>query len=141
MNIIYYSRHKKKVPFDFVELNNLLKQSDVVSLHCNLTDETKNILNKTNLKLMRQNSILLNSARMELVDLEALYELCKQKRIFVWFDELQDESWREKFRKLDNVYLTPDYGWMTKEAQENLRRITLENVRNFLENKPSNKIV
>ncbi|RLE39448.1 hypothetical protein DRJ17_00680 [Candidatus Woesearchaeota archaeon] len=90
MNIIYYSKEEKDVSYKFVELDNLLKQSDVVSLHCNLTDETKNILNKKNLKLMKQGAVLLNSARMELVDLEALYELCKERKIFVWFDELQD---------------------------------------------------
>ena len=140
MNIIYYSKQKKNVPYKFVELNDLLKQSDVVTLHCNLTDETKNILNKSNLKLMKKGAVLLNSARMELVDLEALYELCEQKRIFAWFDELQDENWRNKFRKLDNVYLTPDYGWMTKEAQQRVREITLDNIKSFLEGKPINKV-
>jgi len=140
MNIIYYSTTKKNVPYKFVELNDLLKQSDVVSLHCNLTNETRNILNKINLKLMKQGAVLLNSARMELVDLKALYELCKQRNIFVWFDELQDKKWRDKFRKLDNVYLTPDYGWMTKEAQQRMREITLNNIRSFLEGKPINKI-
>lgn len=47
MNIIYYDKTKKNVPYKFVELNDLLKQSDVITLHCNLTDETKNILNKS----------------------------------------------------------------------------------------------
>ncbi|MCD6381376.1 MAG: hypothetical protein J7L43_00145 [Candidatus Aenigmarchaeota archaeon] len=140
MNIIYYSKNKKDVSYQFVELNDLLRQSDVVSLHCNLTDKTKNILNKTNLKLMKQGAVLLNSARMELVDLEALYELCKERKIFVWFDELQDEEWRDKFRKLDNVYLTPDYGWMTKEAQQRVREMTLNNIKSFLEGNPINKV-
>ncbi len=139
MNIVYFSKERKleleKKGIKFLQLNDLLKQSDVVSLHCNLTDETKNILNKTNLKLMKQDSVLLNSARMELVNLEALYELCKQKRISVWFDELQNKNLRDKFRKLDNVYLTPDYGWMTKEAQQRVREMTLDNIKSFLEGK------
>lgn len=140
MDIIYYSKTKKNVPYKFVELNDLLKQSDVITLHCSLTDETRNILNKSNLKLMKQGVVLLNSARMELVDLEALYELCKQKKIFVWFDELQGKEWRDKFRKLDNVYLTPDYGWMTKEAQQRVREITLNNAKSFLEGKTINRV-
>lgn len=140
MNIIYYSKNKKDVSYRFVELNDLLRQSDVVSLHCNLTDETKNILNKSNLKLLKQGAVLLNSARMELVDLEALYELCKDRKISVWFDELQDKEWRDKFRKLDNVYLTPDYGWMTKEAQQRVREMTLNNIKSFLEGNPTNKV-
>jgi len=144
MNIVCFSKERKpeleRKGIKFLQLNDLLKQSDVVSLHCNLTDETKNILNKTNLKLMKQDSVLLNSARMELVNLEALYELCKQKRIFVWFDELQDKNWRDKFRKLDNVYLTPDYGWMTKEAQQRVREMTLDNIKSFLEGIKNQKI-
>jgi glycerate dehydrogenase len=136
MNIIYYSKQKENLPYEFVEPNDLLKKADVVTLHCNLTEETKNILNRSNLKLMKQGAILLNSARMELVDLDALYELCRQRKIFVWFDELQDEGWRAKARNLDNVYLTPDYGWMTREAQERVREMTLNNLRSFLEEIP-----
>lgn len=135
MNIVYFSKERKseleRKGIKFLRLNDLLKQSDVVSLHCNLTDETRNILNKTNLKLIKQNSVLLNSARMELIDLKALYEVCKQKKISVWFDELQEKKWRDKFRKLNNVYLTPDYGWMTKEAQQRVREMTLDNIKSF----------
>ncbi len=141
MKIIYYSRTKKKVPYEFVGLNDLLKGSDVVSLHCDLNEESKNILNRQNLNLVKQNSVLLNSARMELVDMEALYEICKQKHIFVWFDELQDENWRDKFRKLDNVFLTPDYGWMTREAQQGLREITLQNIKSYLDGKCLNRVI
>ncbi len=140
MNIIYYSEHRKAVPYKFTDLNDLLKQSDVVTLHCNLTDETANILNKSNLKFMKKDAVLLNSARAELVDMEALFELCKQKKIFAWFDELQDKEWRDKFRKLDNAYLTPDFGWMTKEAQKRVREMTLSNIKSFLERKPTNKV-
>ena len=89
---------------------------------------------------MKQGAVLLNSARMELVDLKALYEFCKQGKIFVWFDELQDKEWRDKFRELDNVYLTPDYGWMTKEAQQRVREMTLNNIKSFLEGNPTNKV-
>jgi len=135
MKIIYYSKEKKQVPYEFVELNMLLKQSDIVSLHCNLTEKTKNILDNNKLKLMKQGSVLLNASRMELVDMETLYELCKNKMISAWFDELQNEKWRDKFRKLDNVYLTPDYGWMTREAQQRVREITLNNIKSFLEGK------
>jgi len=133
MKVIYYSKQKKNVSYKFVKLDDLLKQSDVVTLHCKLTEETKNILNKSNLKLMKQGAVLLNSARMELIDLEALFELCRQKKIFAWFDELQDKELRDKLIKLDNVYLTPDYGWMTKEAQQRVREMTLDNIRLFLE--------
>lgn len=141
VKIIYSSKEKKQAPYTFVKLDDLLKQSDVVSLHCNLTEETKNILNSTNLKLMKPSSVLLNVSRMGLVDMEAFYKLCKNKRVLAWFDELQDEKLRNEFSKLDNVYLTPDYGWMTKEAQQRVREITLNNVKSFLEGKPTNNIL
>lgn len=133
MQVVYHSKTKKDTSYKFLELNELLKQSDVVSLHCNLTDKTKDILNKLNFNLMKNGAVLLNPGRMELVDLKSLYEICKQKRIFAWFDEFQDEEWRNKVRKLDNVYLTPDYGWMTQEAQKRVREMTLNNVQLFLD--------
>jgi phosphoglycerate dehydrogenase-like enzyme len=132
MKIVHYTPSKKSEK-NFLELNKLLKQSDVVSLHCTLTDETKNILNKSNLRLMKQGSVLLNSARSELVDLDALYGLCKQKKIFAWFEAIEEKEIRKKFSKLDNVYLTPHFGWMTKEAQQRLKEITLNNIKSYLE--------
>jgi phosphoglycerate dehydrogenase-like enzyme len=144
MNVIYYSLHRKpefeRVGIKYSKLDELLRKSDVVSLHCSLTEKTKNILSERRLNLLKRDAVLLNSARQELVDLNALFELCKKKRVFVWFDELQDENWRKKFRKLDNIYLTPDYGWMTREAQRRLKEITLDNIKSFLKGKPKNVI-
>jgi glycerate dehydrogenase len=89
---------------------------------------------------MKNGSVLLNSARSEIVDLNALYELCEKKRISAWFEAIEGGEIRKKFSKLDNVYLTPHFGWMTKEAQERLRQITLNNIKKYLEGKPENKV-
>jgi len=133
MNIIYYSKTKHtNVKYKFVDLKKLLKQSDVITLHCKFNNETKNIINKGNIKLLKDNAILLNSSRMELVDLQAVYDMCKKKKLYAWFDELQDVNWRKKFNELNNVYLTPDFGWMTKEAQQRVRDITLYNIKDYL---------
>lgn len=139
MKVIYFSRTKEKVQFEFVSLNRLLKESDVVSLHCSLTSKTRNILNKNRLKTMKNGAVLLDAGRMELVDLKTLHSMCISGKISAaWFDELQDKNWRKKFSKLNNVYLTPDYGWMTKEAQQKTREITLGNIEAFLKGKPIN---
>ena len=138
MKVVHYTSSKKDK--NFLELNNLLKQSDVVSLHCPLKDETECILNKSNLKLMKKGSVLLNSARSELVDLDVLYELCKQNRISAWFEAIEEKEIRDKFNQLDNIYLTPHFGWMTKEAQTRLKNLALNNVKSFLEGKTENKI-
>ncbi|MCX6773466.1 MAG: 2-hydroxyacid dehydrogenase, partial [Candidatus Micrarchaeota archaeon] len=139
MKIVHYTPSKKSDK-DFLELDELLKQSDVVSLHCSLNGETEGILNSSKLKLMKKGSLLLNSARSELVDLEAAYKICKRKRIFAWFEAIEQEEIRDRFNKLDNVYLTPHFGWMTREAQQELRDITLNNIKSYLEGKTSNRI-
>ena len=78
---------------------------------------------------------------MELVDLEELYKLCKQREKYLFgLMNFKMKNWRNKFKDLENVYLTPDYGWMTNEAQQKLREITLENIECYLEGKPQNKI-
>ena len=138
MKIVHYTPSKKDK--NFLELDDLLKQSDVVSLHCTLNDKTQCILNKSNLKLMKKGSVLLNSARSELVDLDTLFELCKQNKISAWFEAIEEKEIRDKFNQLDNLYLTPHFGWMTKEAQNRLKNITLNNIKSFLEGKTENKI-
>jgi len=145
MNILYYSRTREpeleKKGMKYITLEELLKNSDVVSLHCSLSDETEDILNASRLKLMKKGSVLLNSARSELVDLDSLYILCKQNKISAWFEAIEKESVRAKFRKLDNIYLTPHFGWMTVEAQQRLRELMLSNISSFLEGNQQNKIV
>lgn len=142
MNVIYFSksRENEKLRIMFKPLKILLKSSDVVSLHCTLNEKTKNIINKSNLKLMKAEAILLDSARSELVDLNALYEKCKNKKLIAWFEAIEDKKTRVKFRKLDNVFLTPHFGWMTKESQIKLKEITLNNINSYLDGKPVNKI-
>lgn len=144
MKVFYFSQTRKaeaeKRGIKFLQLNDLLKQSDVVSLHCNLTKKTKNILNGSNLKLIKKGVILLNSARSELVDLNALYKIYKTKRISAWFEAVEEKTIRDKFRKLDNVYLTPHFGWSTKEAQEKLKETVLNNIKSYLENNLKNKV-
>jgi phosphoglycerate dehydrogenase-like enzyme len=142
MEILYFSRYDEKLNgYKKTNLENLLKQSDVVSLHCDLNNETKNLIDKNRLDLMKKGSVLLNSARSELVDLKALHNLCKSEKIFIWFEAVEDEATRNKFLKLKNVYLTPHYGWMTKEAQQKIREISLKNMDSYLKGKLLNRIV
>jgi glycerate dehydrogenase len=144
MKIIYFDKQRKpekeKKGMQFKELNELLKKSDVVSLHCILSPETKLILNKENLQLLKQGAVLLDSGRSELVDLDAVYELCKDGKIIAWFEAIESPEIRNKFNKLSNIYLTPHFGWMTKEAQQRLREITLNNIKSYLNGNPLNVV-
>ncbi len=142
MNVIYYSPHKKiNSKAKYFGLDELISRSDVISLHCVLSDETKNLLSRNRLSLMKNGAVLLDSARSELVDLDAVYGMCSKGRIHAWFEAIEDKTWRDKFAKMDNVYLTPHFGWMTREAQQNLKEITLGNIKSYLEGKPKNRAV
>ena len=125
----------------YCELEELLKKSDVISLHCNFSEKSRNLLDRKRIGLLKQGAVLLNPSRNEMCDLEAVFERAKKGEIFAWFEDIEDEQLRKKFLEVKNILLTPNYGWMTKEAQQNLRRITLENAKAFLEEKPQNKIV
>jgi len=94
-----------------VDLETLLKRSDVVTLHCNLTGETKGLIGGEQLALMKANAILINAARGPIVDLDALYEALQQERISgAAIDVFPEEPPDPKLRLLglgDKVLLSP----------------------------------
>lgn len=122
-----------------MELDALLKSSDIISIHCQLNPETKGLLDKKKLALLKNGAVLVNTARPEICDVKEVISLAKKRKIKAYFDELQDEKLRKKALAA-GVFLTPDYGWMTEEAQKNLEEITLSNIKAFLEGKPKNVV-
>lgn len=102
----------------FVELDELLAEADVISLHAALTDETLNIINKENIAKMKDGVFIVNAARGEMIDDEALYENCKSGKIAgAALDVYREEPYKGKLLELENVYFTPHLGASTKEAQ------------------------
>ena len=145
MNVQYYSKIKKpeiesKLGIKYLELDELLKNSDIVSLHCSLNEETKGILNRERFMLLREGTIVLNSVRAELCDLDTVRELADSGKLFFWFDSLDTKEQRKKLVELKNVIITPHIGWMTKDALRRLDLAAIENVKNFLEGKPTNVV-
>jgi D-3-phosphoglycerate dehydrogenase len=111
----------------FVELHELLARSDVISLHAALTEETKGIINRDTLAKMKDGAYLVNTARGELVDEDALYDACKSGKLLgAALDVYRTEPYKGKLLELENVYFTPHLGASTTEAQE---RIGIELVR------------
>ena len=88
--------------------------------------ELKMILNKENLKLTKEGTIILNSARAQLCDLNTIKELCQKDKIFFWLDDLDAKEQREKLIGIQNVLTTPHLGWMTKESQKDLMKSLLK---------------
>lgn len=117
----------------FAELEGLLKSSDVVSLHVPLTEDTRNLIDKKRLSLMKPSAVLVNIARGGLVDEKALYKALKDHELGgAVLDVFEEEPPSVNlFRDLENVVLTPHLGASTDEAQINAGTVVVDKIRNF----------
>ncbi|MFZ4100493.1 MAG: D-2-hydroxyacid dehydrogenase [Sphingobacterium thalpophilum] len=145
MNIIGFSRtrsdqsHRKN--FKWAELNDLLKESDVVSVHCPLFPETQGIINKDSLKLMKRTAFFLNTSRGPLMVDQDLADALNQGIIAgAGIDVLSVEPPSEDnpLFKAKNCLITPHIAWATKEARSRLMGIAENNLSSFLNQKPVN---
>lgn len=108
----------------YVELDELLRQSDIVTLHVPLTPETKGFFNASVISKLKPGAYLINASRGEVVDEEALYNALKEGRIRgAALDVYPREPYYGPLTQLENVVLTPHIGANTKEAQ---RKAALE---------------
>ena len=130
MKVIYYDV-VTKLPLgnalQIKHLKDLLSQSDIVTLHVPETAQTKNLINKTNIKFFKKGSILLNYARGEVVDLDVLRKALVDGQlngaaidVFPWEPEKNGDRFQTPLQDLPNVILTPHIGGSTEEAQENI---------------------
>jgi len=126
VRILYYDKYihvlpeeKEKLGVEEVSFEKLLAESDIVSLHVPLTDETKGMMNHKTFKAMKNTAILINTARGSLVNEKDLYEALKDRRIAgAGLDVFEKEppSSDNPLFKLDNVILTPHISAGTKDA-------------------------
>jgi D-3-phosphoglycerate dehydrogenase len=103
-------------------LEDILKRSDVVTLHVPLLPETKRIINEATLSLIKPGSYLINASRGEVVDNRQLLDALKSRRLAgaaldVYENEPPKEPWEKELVALPNVVVTPHIGAQTKEAQ------------------------
>ncbi len=145
MNIIGFSRtrsdqsHRKN--FKWAELNDLLKESDVVSVHCPLFPETQGIINKDSLRLMKRTAFFLNTSRGPLMVDQDLADALNEGIIAgAGIDVLSVEppSADNPLFKAKNCLITPHIAWATKEARSRLMGIAENNLTSFLNQKPIN---
>ncbi len=124
-------------------LDQLLHESDVLSLHCPLTDSTKYLINASTLAKMKPSAILINTGRGPLVDEDALADaLNKGKLRGAGVDVLSCEppTLDNPLLYARNCYTTPHLGWATVEARQRLMDIAVANVANFIEGTPTNVV-
>lgn len=148
MNIIYHNRNKienileKKYSAKYVSFEDLLAQSDFLTLHAPATRETKHIINKQSIDKMKNNAILINVARGSLVDEVALIEALKSKKLFgAGLDVFENEPHiNSELLKLENVVLTPHAGTQTFEARYNMQKEVMKNIVGFYNNKKIERV-
>ena len=136
---------KKNGAYNFVELDELLKKSDFISINCPLTEQTRNLIDKIAISKMKRNAIVINTARGEIIDSEALYYALAENKIkgvaldVVECEEYLCQNWKrcnenqelkltcikkfffnQKHLQLPNEIITPHNAYNTKEAQKEL---------------------
>jgi len=143
-NILYFSRSRspkleKLTGAVKMPLRSLLIKSDIVSVHLPLNAKSKNLLNKEMLSLLKPSSVLINTARGEVLDEKFLIKLLKEKKIFAaGFDVYENEpNINPEFYTLENAVLLPHIGSATIEARSAMAKLAAENIVAVLKNKPA----
>ena len=145
-NVLAYSRSEKKEAIDagfkYVSLDELLSKSDIVSLHVPLNDETKGLISKEKIELMKSSAILINTARGPVVDNNALAEALKKGEIKgAGIDVFEIEPPIAKDHPLfnaPNVVVTPHIAFATEEAMYRRCEIVFKNIEKWLDGSPQN---
>jgi len=134
--VSYYSTSGKNNNSNYkrVELDELLKNSDIISIHAPLNENTKNLLNKNNLDLIKKGAILLNLGRGGIVNEEDLAEIIDKKDFFAGFDVFTKEPIYKNNPLLNvkNIILTPHIAWASVEAREKLVKLAYENIKSLI---------
>ena len=150
MKVIAYDMYPNK-ELDFVEyksLEEVLQESDLISLHCPLTDETHHLINKDTIEMMKDNVVFVNTSRGALVKTEDLIQGIRNKKFFgvgldVYEeesrnvfenreDELLESSVTARLLSFPNVIITSHQGFLTEEALAAISQTTLQNAMDFV---------
>jgi len=127
---LYEDKHfAKDHDVNYCNLDTLMTQSDIISIHLNLTDETNQIMNATQIQKMKQDSILINASRGEMIDELALYKALKEEKILgAGLDVFNAEPYTGPLTELYNVILTPHIGSYAKELRIQMEMEAVENL-------------
>ncbi len=138
---------QREEPWPELPLEDLLKESDIVSIHAPLTERTENLLSHKEFELMKREAILLNLGRGAIINEEALVRALEQEKILcAGLDVLKDEPPREDsplpaLVDRGKLYITPHNAWGSVESRNRLIREVLENIRAFQNGTERNRIV
>lgn len=148
MNVIAYDKFPlPNTNIKYVTLEELFKESDIISLHCPLTDETKHMINDDTIKEMKKGVVIVNTSRGALVDAEALLKGIKERKVGaacldvyeeegdVFFKDYSghiiDDDLLARLISMPNVIVTSHQAFLTDEALDNIASTTISNIKSF----------
>lgn len=170
MNVLAYDKYpneklSQELGFKYVSLEELLKNSDIITLHVPYNSETHHLINKNNISLIKKGAYLINTARGGIVETEALYQALKSQQLAgAALDVLEEEGLIKEeqelllkgaikdpeklknillntiFIDLENVIVSPHNAFNTNEALFNLMKTVVENINNYLNGRATNLV-
>ncbi|MBQ8028446.1 MAG: D-2-hydroxyacid dehydrogenase [Clostridia bacterium] len=147
MKVIAYSPNTRNYDgfgsVDFVSLETVIKESDVISLHCPLTEETSGLVDKKFLEKMKKTAYLINTSRGPVINERDLFEALENEVIAgAGVDVLSVEPAEESnpLLKAEKCFITPHIAWASLEARSRLMNIFKENVEGFVKGQPINVV-
>jgi glycerate dehydrogenase len=140
--VVYFSTSGKNSNSEYksVELNELLSTCDVISIHCPLNENTKDLLNYENMKNIKDGAILLNLGRGGIINEADLAKIIDEKEIYCGIDVVSVEPILEsnpllKVKNKDRLLLTPHIAWASVEARNRLIKMVAKNIEEFISQK------
>jgi len=134
-------KRAEEIGMNYVGLQTLLKESDVITLHVPLTPETEGLIGEKEIEVMKSGCVLINTSQGKVIDEEALISALKSRKLsYAGLDVFEEEPPPKDnpLFKLDNTVLSPHIGFHTVEAAKKCTDICIGNVVKFLEGHPQN---
>ena len=152
MNVLAFDKYQdtdyaKELDFKYVKLDELFRNSDIISLNCPLTKETEFLINKDNIKKMKNGVMIINTGRGKLIKTYDLIQALKSGKISAagldvyeeeseyFFEDLSNRILTDdilaRLLSFNNVIITSHQGFFTKEAMYNIAKTTMDNIKNF----------
>ncbi|RLI42562.1 glycerate dehydrogenase [Candidatus Bathyarchaeota archaeon] len=131
----------EEIGMKYVDLQTLLRESDVITLHVPLTPETEGLIGKSDIDLMKEGCVLINTSQGKVIDEKALIEALKSRKIaYAGLDVFEEEPPPKDnpLFKLENTVLSPHIGFHTLEAAKRCTEICIDNILKFIEGQPQN---
>ena len=142
MKVLVYTRTKREGE-KFVDFDTLLAKSDVITMHCPLTEQTKDLMNAEAFKKCKDGAFFINTARGGVVDEFALFDVLQSEKLSgAAVDVLKSEPMSEDCPLLNapNIIITPHTAWAPLKTRQRLLGIVCDNIQAFLDGKPKNNV-